>query len=120
MSSTAPSMPAPPPPEAMNALSQPCHIPPSTSHSQPQWLSMDIKRSVGDLYSITHPNTQTYMNQPNIGTDAGPSSPTRYVDYPGMTDLVDTMFNSGSSSNNSMELLFSPSKEKKDGGEKTN
>nr|XP_043635083.1 WRKY transcription factor 55 [Erigeron canadensis] len=123
MSSTAPSMPPPPPPppppEAMTTQTPPSQLPSTDSHSLPQWLSIDLKQSsVGDLYSITtHHTVQTYKNQTDIGSGEGPSSPARYVDYPGMTDLVDTMFNSGSSSNNSMELIFSPNEEKK---EKTN
>ncbi|GKB06222.1 WRKY transcription factor 55 [Tanacetum coccineum] len=113
LSSTAPSMPLPPPPPPP---------PPSdtASHSLPQWLSMEINRqSHEDLFSVTRHSMHTYQNQPNISTGAGPSSPTRYGDYQGVTDLVDTMFNSGSSSNNSMELIFSPNEEKKDGEEKT-
>ncbi|GKB77971.1 WRKY transcription factor 55 [Tanacetum coccineum] len=112
LSSTAPSMPPPPPPPP----------PPSdtASHSLPQWLSMEINRqSHEDLFSVTSHSMHMYQNQPNISTGAGPSSPTRYGDYQGVTDLVDTMFNSGSSSNNSMELIFSPNEEKKDGEEKT-
>ncbi|CAI9273863.1 unnamed protein product [Lactuca saligna] len=131
MSSTAPSM---PPPAAAAAEAIPIqslpshhdHLPPSSSQT-PQWLSMDIKQSVGDLYSITHHHgMQSYRNQSaDIGGEAaGPSSPTtRYVEYgTGMTDLdlVDTMFNSGSSSNNSMELIFPQKEETKDGGDKTN
>ncbi|CAH1438826.1 unnamed protein product [Lactuca virosa] len=130
MSSTAPSMPPLPPPaaEAIPIQSLPSHhdLPPSSSQT-PQWLSMDIKQSVGDLYSITHHHgMQSYRNQSaDIGGEAaGPSSPTtRYVEYgTGMTDLdlVDTMFNSGSSSNNSMELIFPQMEETKDGGDKTN
>ncbi|KAL4576057.1 hypothetical protein LXL04_012145 [Taraxacum kok-saghyz] len=121
MSATAPSMPPPPPPEAIPIRSLPSHIPPSSSQSINQWLSMDIKQPAGDLYSITHHGLpQTYRNQSDAGGEVGPSSPARYVDYTGMTDLVDTMFNSGSSSNNSMELIFPQNEEKKDGGEKTN
>ncbi|KAI3704984.1 hypothetical protein L1987_75214 [Smallanthus sonchifolius] len=124
MSSTAPSMPPPPPPpsspppEVITTHSPPSHLAPSASQSLPQWLSIDIKQSVGDLYSITHHRMQPFRNQPD--NEAGPSSPTNYIEYPGVTDLADTMFNSGSSSNNSMELIFSPNEEKKDGGEKTN
>ncbi|KAK9077982.1 hypothetical protein SSX86_002039 [Deinandra increscens subsp. villosa] len=120
MSSTAPSM--PPPPEATIIRPPPPHLATTTSHSLPQWLSMDIKQSVGsgDLYSLTRPSMQTYMTERDHKNEAGPSSPTNYVDYPGVTDLADTMFNSGSSSNNSMELIFSPNEEKKEGGEKKN
>ncbi|PWA65019.1 DNA-binding WRKY [Artemisia annua] len=119
MSSTAPSMP-PPPQEAMTAHSLPSYLPHTESQSLPQWLSMEINRqSHEDLYSVTRHSLQTYQNQPNNSTGAGPSSPTRYGDYQGVTDLVDTMFNSGSSSNNSMELIFSPNEEKKEGEEKT-
>ncbi|XP_076884021.1 WRKY transcription factor 55-like [Bidens hawaiensis] len=117
MSATAPSMPPPPPPlpEAMTTSSTPTYLAPPTSQSLPQWLSIDIKKSVEDLYSITHPtmHVQPFRSQPNAN-EAGPSSPR-------VTDLADTMFNSGSSSNNSMELIFSsPYEEKKDGGENTN
>ena len=111
----------PPPPEAITTHSLPSHLPHTESQSLPQWLSMEINRqSHEDLYSVTRHSIQTYQNQPNISTGAGPSSPTRYGDYQGVTDLVDTMFNSGSSSNNSMELIFSPNEEKKEGEEKTN
>ncbi|KAI3519661.1 hypothetical protein L1887_08876 [Cichorium endivia] len=121
MSSTAPSMPAPPPLEAIPIHSLPSHLPPTSSQSIHQWLSMDIKRTVGDHYGVTHHGMQTYRNQSDIGGQAGSSSsPTRYnLDYTGVTDLVDTMFNSGSSSNNSMELIFPQKEEKKDGEEKT-
>ncbi|KAJ9539868.1 hypothetical protein OSB04_026374 [Centaurea solstitialis] len=109
MSSTAPSMPPPSLPEAITTYSTSHHIPPTTSQPLTQWLSIDVKQPLGELYStITHHNS-----------GAGPSSPTRYIDYTGVTDLIDTMFNSGSSSNNSMELIFS-SEEKKDDAEKTN
>ncbi|XP_071707796.1 WRKY transcription factor 55-like [Rutidosis leptorrhynchoides] len=117
MSSTAPSMPPqPPPPPPTETLA-----PPTASQAVvPHRLSMDINRSVGDLYSITQQTGQAYRHQIDIGSGVGPSSSTRYADYLGVTDLVDTMFNSGSSSNNSMELIFSTDEEKKDDGEKTN
>ncbi|KAD5961398.1 hypothetical protein E3N88_12871 [Mikania micrantha] len=123
MSSTAPSMPPPPPPppaEALATHSSPSYLAPAVSQSLPQWLSIDIKQSVDDLYSIAHHSMQTYRNQPDSNNEAGPSSPTNYIDYQRVTDLADTMFNSGSSSNNSMELIFSPNEEKKEGEEKKN
>lgn len=126
MSSTAPSMPPPPPPpppppaEPMTTHSPPSHLAPTGSQPLPQWLSIDINQSVGDLYSITHQRMPAFGNQCDITNEAGPSSPTHFVDYQGVTDLADTMFNSGSSSNNSMELIFSANEEKRDGGEKTN
>ncbi|KAJ0909540.1 putative transcription factor WRKY family [Helianthus annuus] len=120
MSSTAPSMAPPPPVEAITTHSPPTHLAPTASQSLPQWLSIDLKQSVGDLYSITHQSMQPFRNQTDIANEAGPSSPTNYVDYPRVTDLADTMFNSGSSSNNSMELIFaSPNEEKKEGGDNT-
>ncbi|KAJ0564571.1 putative transcription factor WRKY family [Helianthus annuus] len=120
MSSTAPSMAPPPPVEAITTHSPPTHLAPTASQSLPQWLSIDLKQSVGDLYSITHQSMQPFRNQTDIGNEAGPSSPTNYVDYPRVTDLADTMFNSGSSSNNSMELIFSSqNEEKKEGGDNT-
>ncbi|KAI7747141.1 hypothetical protein M8C21_033320, partial [Ambrosia artemisiifolia] len=121
LSSTAPSMAPPPQAEAMTTHSPPTHLAHSASQPLPQWLSIDIKQS-GDLYSITHQSMQPFRNQSDIANEAGPSSPhANYVDYPRVTDLADTMFNSGSSSNNSMELIFSsPNEEKKEGGENTN
>ncbi|KVI09991.1 WRKY transcription factor 55-like [Cynara cardunculus var. scolymus] len=123
MSSTAPSMPPPPSlPEAMTSYPTSHNIPLTTSQPVTQWLSIDVKQPFGELYStIAHHNMQMYKSQSdNIGGGGtGPSSPARYTDYPGVTDLIDTMFNSGSSSNNSMELIFS-SEEKKDDREKTN
>ena len=52
---------------------------------------------------------------------AGPSTVRfgREVDYQWpVTDLADAMFNSGSSSNNSMELIFSSMEEKSETGER--
>ncbi|KAI7749174.1 hypothetical protein M8C21_028229 [Ambrosia artemisiifolia] len=120
LSSTAPSMAPSPQAEAMTTHSPPTHLAPMASQSLPQWLSIDIKQP-GDLFSITHQSMQPSRNQSDITNEAGPSSHDNYVKYPTETDLDDTMFNPDSSSNKSMELIFSSTiEEKKEGGENIN
>lgn len=53
------------------------------------------------------------------GSGGGPPSTVQYVDYhrQGLADLADVMFNSGSSSNNSIELIFSGMEDKWEGGD---
>ncbi|KAJ0705341.1 putative transcription factor WRKY family [Helianthus annuus] len=92
MSSSAPSLPPPPPSEAMSTCSLPA------SQPLPHLLPMDIKESVGDLYNV--------MPHGNV-SGAGSSPPNNYVDYPRVTDLVDTLFNSDINNNNSINFMFS-------------
>ncbi|GFZ15113.1 WRKY DNA-binding protein 55 [Actinidia rufa] len=89
---------------------------PTTTHSPPpqpvsatlgHWLSMDIQPMAGDSSAGAGPSRVRF------GRD--------HVDYQlPVTDLADAMFNSGSSSNNSIDLIFSPMEEKWDTGEKKN
>ncbi|XP_057489403.1 WRKY transcription factor 55 [Actinidia eriantha] len=87
--------------------------PPSTTYSPPmppvsaalgRWLSMDIQPMVGGGSAGAGPSTVRFG---------------REVDYQWpVTDLADAMFNSGSSSNNSIELIFSSMEEKSETGER--
>ncbi|KAM0023651.1 hypothetical protein Hdeb2414_s0023g00641771 [Helianthus debilis subsp. tardiflorus] len=92
MSSSTPSLPPPPPSEAMTTCSLPA------SQPLPHLLPIDIKESVGDLYNVTPHGNVSW---------AGSSPPNNYVDYPRVTDLIDTLFNSDINNNNSINFMFS-------------
>ncbi|KAI3793151.1 hypothetical protein L1987_35766 [Smallanthus sonchifolius] len=114
MFSTAPSMPQPPPRPPSEAMTTST---PPTSQALPQLsLFIDTKESVRDLYNITH----HCRNQLDNVCGACSSSPANHDDYPRVTDLVDTLFNSDISDNNSIKFIFSPKEERNDGGEKMN
>ncbi|XP_022764429.1 WRKY transcription factor 55-like isoform X2 [Durio zibethinus] len=102
MSSTAPSIPPPPPLDMTQdqimtqaMVTQPT---PTSSSSVPlgRWLSMEFGLGSGGSGS---------------GSAAAGGSTTggrygRDVDYPAVADMADVMFNSGSSSSNSMDFIF--------------
>ncbi|CAI9772157.1 unnamed protein product [Fraxinus pennsylvanica] len=107
-------------------------IPPSVEHGtipqttgmQPpvsQWLSIEVKPSpvveatptIFDTLAFRYPGTMGGARPSSCGNlaaggsgSAGPSGP-RFPDYQPVAEFADAMFNSGSSSNNSMELIFS-------------
>ncbi|CAL5407597.1 unnamed protein product [Camellia sinensis] len=114
MSSTAPSFLPPPPPPPPPPLP-----PPPTSAPVSRWLSMDINLS-GKATSTfaTDPHVQMYRDfgLSGAGMSSGDgaalsTTTTRYgrnVEYQlPVADLADAMFYSGSSSTNSMDLIFS-------------
>lgn len=125
MSATAPSSAPPPPTSSGGAVTG-------------NWLTMDIKPQAGEAagtssgpfggHAVSVSSTSNVPVAAGSGT-AGPSS-ARYDrdvvvgggDYGGqpVVDLVDVMFNySGSSSNNSMDLIFPSTDQKGDiSGEK--
>ncbi|KAL2526846.1 WRKY transcription factor 55 [Abeliophyllum distichum] len=116
IASTAPSATIPPPMEHAT-IPQTTAMQPPTSH----WLSMEIKPSpeveatptIFDTLAFRYPGIPGGAGPSSSGSvaaggsgSAGPSGP-RFPDYQPVADLADAMFNSGSSSNNSMEpLLF--------------
>ncbi|KAL8539419.1 hypothetical protein ACS0TY_001149 [Phlomoides rotata] len=110
MSSTAPSAPMPPLEQASLHPTTAMHHPISSSlPSPPQWLSMQIFQGFGGISTTT---TTTSMAAGSSG-GAGPSI--RYSDYQlPVVDMADVMFNSGSSSSNSMDLIFSSMDDKWD------
>ncbi|XP_022747214.1 WRKY transcription factor 55 [Durio zibethinus] len=111
MSSTAPSIPPPPPvietsrQNQMMVTDQPT-VPTSSSSSVPlglgRWLSMEFSLGSGGSSSSGAAGGSTTGNR--YGRDI--------VDYPAVADMADAMFNSGSSSSNSMDFIF-PSVEDK-------
>ncbi|CAL5322822.1 unnamed protein product [Camellia sinensis] len=132
MSSTAPSIP-PISPELLPQITQ--QQPTTTTHSPPPpptsaplatWLSMDINQSSGEGTSSFSADPRVHLFRDfglrsgggaAAGTSsggAGPSSSTtRYGEnqFP-VADLADAMFNSGSSSNNSIDVIFSSMEDK--------
>lgn len=110
MSSTAPSAPMPPleqvPLPPTTALH---HHLSSSPPDPPHWLSMQIFHDLGGVSATT----TTSMAAGSSGS-AGPST-TRYLDYQlPVVDMADVMFNSGSSTANSMDLIFSSMDDKWD------
>ncbi|XVF24312.1 hypothetical protein REPUB_Repub13aG0116900 [Reevesia pubescens] len=124
MSSTAPSIPLPPPPttsieittqdqtqmlmtQAM--VTQPTPTNSSTSVPLGRWLSMEFSLGSGSGGSGS-----------GRGAAGGSTTGSRYgrdvVDYPAVADMADVMFNSGSSSSNSMDFIFSGVEDKNEGG----
>ncbi|XP_059627884.1 WRKY transcription factor 55-like [Cornus florida] len=133
MSSTAPSIPPHPPPSL--GLTQEMMIqsttaaqpsPPSTSIPLARWLSMDIKPTgentpmqlYGDHFGPSGVGTSSGMV--GSGSGAGPSTVRFGVDFQPVADMADVMFNSGSSSSNSMDHIFSSMEEKWDTTDKKN
>ncbi|TYJ38350.1 hypothetical protein E1A91_A05G437500v1 [Gossypium mustelinum] len=113
MSSTAPSIPQPPPllhdqmvmTQAM--VSQPALPPISSSTTSSSiapfgsWLSMEFSLGSGS----------GGRGSGGAGSSSGGGSATgsrygRDVEYPAVADMADVMFNSGSSSSNSMDFIF--------------
>ncbi|KAG9139505.1 hypothetical protein Leryth_024005 [Lithospermum erythrorhizon] len=77
------------------------------------WLSMNINTQSTGEETSTRGNFSTTSNNTNAVRQP---SAVRYgsrdvVDYQNVADLADVMFNSGSSSNNSMDLIFSAMEE---------
>ncbi|XP_061987692.1 WRKY transcription factor 55 [Populus nigra] len=113
LSATAPSAPPPAPgitqEMAQTMIGQPQ---PSAATSLGRWVEFRLGPGGGAGSS-----SSSSMAAGSSGGAAGPSTAGRYgkeADYP-ITDMADAMFNSGSSSTNSMELIFpSISEEKRD------
>ncbi|XP_025013413.1 WRKY transcription factor 55 isoform X2 [Ricinus communis] len=99
MSSTAPSI--PPPPEFSQEMMQTM-----AAHHPPPWLEFSLGAGGSGGSSSS--------------TGAGPSTTTTTVHEFPVADLADVMFNSGSSSTNSMELIFTSMEDKWDRGDKNN
>lgn len=122
MSSTAPSIPPPPPAAAPPSLVQDHHqmmmmtqamvtqpTPTSTTSTSVlplgRWLSMEF--NLGSAGSGGSGSTGGAADAAGGSTTTGG----RYgrdhqVDYPAVADMADVMFNSGSSSSNSMDFIF--------------
>ncbi|KAK2982400.1 hypothetical protein RJ640_026243 [Escallonia rubra] len=123
MSSTAPSVPPTSAEVVQTMAQQGTPIQPLVSQGPPisvplaHWLSMDINhRNIGASDAGTNSNRM-------VGSGgAGPSTVRlgRENEYQPVADLADAMFNSGSSSNNSMDIIFSSMEDKWDAGDKMN
>ncbi|OMO90009.1 DNA-binding WRKY [Corchorus olitorius] len=127
MSSTAPSIPPPPPPplaqdhyNQMMMATQAMvtqQTTPASSSSIPlgRWLSMDFSlgtsASGGSAGSSGSAGGSTTTAATRYGRD---------VDYPVVADMADVMFNSGSSSSNSMDFIFPSVDDKWETGDKKN
>ncbi|PHT78258.1 WRKY transcription factor 55 [Capsicum annuum] len=130
MSATAPTVPPPSVEEITHQTTTTppplLPLPPPTSASlSGHWLSMDIKPQVeaGTSYSTAQFDIQRDFGHASGGSltsicnvvtacvdgGAGPSGSRfgREVDYQPVVDMADAMFNSGSSSNTSMDIIFS-------------
>ncbi|XWS08385.1 hypothetical protein CRYUN_Cryun41cG0075200 [Craigia yunnanensis] len=104
MSSTAPSIPPSPPlleisRQDQMIMTQPVvtQPTPTSSSSVPlgRWLSMEFSLGSGGSGSSGEAGGSTTANR--YGRD---------VEYPAVVDMADAMFNSGSSSSNSMDFIF--------------
>ncbi|KAK3022399.1 hypothetical protein RJ639_047373 [Escallonia herrerae] len=123
ISSTAPSVPPTSTDFVQNMAQQATTIQPPVSQGPPvsvplgHWLSIDIShRNAGVSGAGTSSNRM-------VGSGgAGPSTVQlgRENEYQPVADLADTMFNSGSSSNNSMDIIFSSMEDKWEAGDKMN
>lgn len=120
LSSTAPSIPLPPPASlemAHIATTQP--ILASAPVPLNRWLPVDFR--MGGASGSRNMAVGGSGSGSGSGSEAGPStSGTRRgkeVEYPLVADLADQMFNSGSSSTNSMDFIFPASMEDKRDGE---
>ncbi|KAM3309095.1 WRKY transcription factor 55 [Capsicum chacoense] len=130
MSATAPTVPPPSVEEIthQSTTTPPplLPLPPPTSASlSGHWLSMDIKPQVeaGTCYTTAQFDIQRDFGHASggsltsicnvvtacVGGGAGPSGSRfgREADYQPVVDMADAMFNSGSSSNTSMDIIFS-------------
>ncbi|XP_071723244.1 WRKY transcription factor 55-like [Rutidosis leptorrhynchoides] len=120
MSSTAPSV-APPPPEFTQGMSHHTSITTTSTSSttfvpnsipSAQWLSMEYRGRGA---------SSAMAGGSSVGCGAGPSSSTRYGAADSVADMVDVMFNSGSSSTtNSIDFIFHPVDNKWDHSEDKN
>uniref|UniRef100_A0A3Q7HMU0 WRKY domain-containing protein n=1 Tax=Solanum lycopersicum TaxID=4081 RepID=A0A3Q7HMU0_SOLLC len=139
MSATAPTVPPPSAEEMTHKTTTtlppaPLLLPPPTSASlSGHWLSMDIKPQgdqAGTSYTTTPFDIQRDFGHGSVGSlaslvtagvgDVGPSGGRygREIDYQPVVDMADAMFNSGSSSNTSMDKIFSSIDDKWDTAEK--
>ncbi|XP_055831167.1 WRKY transcription factor 55 isoform X2 [Solanum dulcamara] len=145
MSATAPTVPPPTVEEITHQTTStpppaPLLLPPPTSASlSGHWLSMDIKpqgEQAGTSYTTTPFDIQRDFGHGSVGSlasicnivttgssgggGAGTSGSRfgREVDYQPVVDMADAMFNSGSSSNTSMDIIFSSIDDKWDSAEK--
>ncbi|GFP89380.1 WRKY transcription factor 55 [Phtheirospermum japonicum] len=108
VSSTAPSAVVPPPPPTTTSAMQAPPIISFSSSSLPttaHWLSMQLLHDLDGT--------------PARSGGAGPSAARLFPDYQlPVADMADAMFNSASSSSNSMDLIFSSMDDKWDSEEK--
>lgn len=123
MSSTAPSGAPAPPDQIMQDTTQTVSTrPPATTTSSVPlgtWLSMEFRPSEEGLNPFMDTQMQLYQdfNQSGRMVDSSGAGPSAvrfggHVDYQlPVVDMADVMFNSGSSSNNSMELIFASKRE---------
>ncbi|XVE90963.1 hypothetical protein DITRI_Ditri20bG0117900 [Diplodiscus trichospermus] len=116
MSSTAPSIPPPPPVLELTTqdqmmMTQPMVTHPTTSSSSVPlgWLSMEF--SLGSGSGSGGSGSGAAAGGSTTGSRYG-----RDVDYPAVADMADVMFNSGSSSSNSMDFIFPCVEDKWEGG----
>ncbi|KAK4433473.1 WRKY transcription factor 55 [Sesamum alatum] len=119
MSSTAPSAAVPPPEPLQPATTTTAVHPPASelpfSSSLPtthhDWLSMQIFHDLGGVSA----GSSTVA----AGSGSAGASAPRFPDYQlAVADMAETMFNSGSTSSNSMDLIFSSMDDKWDSEEK--
>ncbi|XP_030540382.2 WRKY transcription factor 55 [Rhodamnia argentea] len=119
MSSTTPSIlpPPPPPPASLEAAHVATTQPISASAPVPpsRWLPLDF--GMGSAGGSRNMAIGGSGSGSGSGSEAGPSTGGsrrgKEVEYPLVADLADVMFNSGSSSTNSMDFIFPASKEDK-------
>ncbi|XP_039053639.1 WRKY transcription factor 55-like [Hibiscus syriacus] len=123
MSSTAPSI-APLIQDPMAMVSQPTLPPPTSSSSVAPlgtWLSMEF--SLGSGSSPGGRGGGDAVASAAAGGGAA-SMGSRYgrevVEFPAVADMADAMFNSGSSSSNSMDFIFPHMEDKWEAGDKAN
>ncbi|GMI73215.1 WRKY DNA-binding protein 55, WRKY DNA-BINDING PROTEIN 55 [Hibiscus trionum] len=125
MSSTAPSIAPPPLIQDPMVITQPMAsqpiLPPTTSSAAPlgTWLSMEVSLGSGSGSS-----SGGRGGGGGVGGDAGAPSAaatgSQYgrdvVEFPAVADMADAMFNSGSSSSNSMDFIFPHREDKWEAG----
>ncbi|KAE8735776.1 WRKY DNA-binding protein 70, putative isoform 1 [Hibiscus syriacus] len=127
MSSTAPSI-APPSStpliqDPMVMVSQPTLPPTSSSSAAPlgTWLSMEFSLDSG---SSSGGRGGGDAGASSAAGGGGASMGSRYgreaVEFPAVADMADAMFNSGSSSSNSMDFIFPQMDDKWEAGDKAN
>lgn len=90
--------------------------------SYPPQLLLDIsKDTISPQLSPSSTSIPGWLSTVNLGLSGGggggPSTSKFGIDYP-VADMADAMFNSGSSSGNSMEYLFASNEDKWEAGEK--
>ncbi|KAK3014940.1 hypothetical protein RJ639_009956 [Escallonia herrerae] len=121
MSSTAPSVPPTSAEVVQTMAQQGTTIQPQGSQGPPisvplgRWLTMDISnRNIGVA------GTSSNRMVGSGGADPSTVRFHRENEYQPVADLADAMFNSGSSSSNSMDIIFSTMEDKWEAGDKMN